>query len=148
MGQGDRSRKNRPKEAAVSATEADPVKRAALIKFWVSRWKKGREIAVFSHTEEASSAGLPTLSTMSELARRVSGVNVVHYGFGCFGAKTYKGEEIFGFCGGGAMQQDPAIDCSYTILTIRKESRRTVIKILREIAPGGFEAAAVKEIKS
>ncbi len=147
MGQGDRSRTNRPKEAAVSDLTADE-KKAALIKFWVSRWKKGREIAVFSHTEEASSAGLPTLSTMSELARRVSGVNVVHYGFGCFGAKTYKGEEIFGFCGGGAMQQDPAIDCSYTILTIRKESRRTVIKILREIAPGGFEAAAVKEIKS
>jgi len=192
MGQSDRSRTNRPKEAAVndetkksgserrvlgslsanekakavrlgakfvSDVEAHPdaatcseaaqgvdrPKWKALLDFWVKRWKKNREIAVFSHTEEASDSGLPTLATMSELARRLTGVNVVHYGFGCFGAKTYKGEEIFGFCGGGAMQQDPAIDCSYTILTIRKESRRLVIKILREIAPGGFEALAKED---
>lgn len=149
MGQSDRSRTNRPKEAAVSdeTQSLDRVKRDALVKFWTARWKKGREIAVFSHTDEASSAGLPTLATMSELDRRVSGVNVVHYGFGCFGAKTYKGEEIFGFCGGGAMQQDPAIDCSYTMMSIRKESRRMVIKILREIAPGGFAAAVVAKAK-
>lgn len=149
MGQGDRSRTNRPKEAAVSdevkvdRQELDRPKRRALLEFWEIMWRTKRVIIVFSSAQEATDAGLPTLATMSELARRVTGCTIVHYGFGVFGAKSCRGDEIFSFCGGGAMQQAKEIDCSYTILqTNDKKHRRLILKILREIAPGGFAEAA------
>jgi len=140
MGQGDRSRTNRPKEAAVS----DEVKKKALLAFWVKRWKKAKEIVVFSSTAEATSAQLPTLLTMSELGRRLTGVSVHHYGMGCFGAKSYKDGEIFSFCGGGAMFLDEAIG-HYTVLGIggltpdaRQKYKRMIVKILKQISPGGW----------
>lgn len=121
------------------AKKVDPAKRAALLDFWIKKWTKDKQIVVFSSTDEAMDACLPTIVTMSELARRVTGCEIKHYGMGVFGAKSYTGQEIFSFCGGGAMDHDSAIDCCYSILGMSGNHTKLVLKLMREIAPGGWD---------